>query len=112
MKVTLLCSMLFLSLAGKSQVADTATQRKLSEAGKEFIKFQHQAGIGGAITLLGGGCAWAAGSQSDSKNNKGTIYACVGVGIVGLIVSLAAITHVGKAGIILSGNSIIVPLHK
>lgn len=113
MKQILFGSFLLLSLSVKSQVQDTSAsnqQKMMFNAGRELIKYQHQFVLGTGLELTGAIIAVAGSASTDATSSKPVVAIGAGISVIGFILTIASVTHIGRAGLILKGNSIAIPL--
>jgi hypothetical protein len=116
MNKIVLLSLLAFPFSARCQYSDTtktqhALENRIHRAGIEFLAYKKQVGIGTALEIVGG-IAAIGGTVANAQENKGLIDFGIGLSIVGYIVERFAISHIGKAGIIMRGNSIVIPLGK
>lgn len=110
MKKILLLSFIIMPFISKSQIKDTSfsqVDEKLRKASVEMIKFDRQFHMGIMFEIFGGIISFGSTQVKD-----GTPIA-IGGGIlafVGFIIEASSSTHIKNAGIILRGNSLIVPI--
>jgi hypothetical protein len=111
-----LLSLFSFPFSARCQYSDTtkiqhALESRIHRAGIEFLAYQKQVDIGTALEIVGGVAA-IGGAASDAQVNKGLIDFGIGLSLVGYIIERFAISHIGKAGFIMRGNSVVIPLGK
>jgi hypothetical protein len=106
----IIMSLILLPFSTRAQYSDTARihdqESRLHRSGLEFIKYQKQIGIATTFEIIGA-AAIVGGTVSDAQANKGIIGIGIGVTFIGYIIERVAVAHIGRAGFILRGNSII-----
>ena len=93
-----------------AQTRDTTfsqIDKKLNLASTEMIRFDKQLHTGLFLGIVGGGATFLG-----TKISRGTPLIITGgaISIAGIIISALSSTHIKKAGLILSGNSLILPI--
>ena len=118
MKHLLFFYLLLLPFISRSQIKDTSfaqIDQKFSQAGAEMIKFHSQYQLGIILQILGG-VAVVIGSAKNASNTTTKTEPLVIVGgvlsLIGFIVNVSSTTHIKMAGILLRGNSLVIPIHK
>lgn len=110
MKTYLLIALLLLSTASFSQMRDSTAFK----AGAELIKFERQHSTGIVLQVIGGGLVGvgAASSANNPSVSKPLVIGGSVLAFIGLVTQLTSATHIKKAGLILQGNTLIIPLKK
>lgn len=127
--------LLLIPFIGKAQLTDSASQKilrnqqiienRMITSGNELVKCQTLMGagigfgiIGGIVAILGSNTLSKdqipqgySNQEGDVNGDKTIIYTGIGISAIGFIMSMAAIDHIGKAGIKLKGNGIIIQLN-
>jgi len=111
MKQLLLVLFFFVPFFCKAQVRDTSFSQideKFQKASYEMIKFDKQF-KGGIMLEIVGGIVAGFGASRDVQPM--TISGLV-LSFFGFIINVSSSDHIRKAGIILRGNSLVIPLHR
>ena len=95
----------------KCQIKDTSFQQideKFQKASSEMIKFDKQFKAGIMIRIVGGIVA----TFGASKDVQPMTISGLVLSFFGFIRNVSSSDHIRRAGLILRGNSLIIPLHK
>lgn len=111
MKIVIFISAMtfFCSRAAAQRYDSTNVPKRMAMAGKELLKFRSEYSTGTTLIMVGAACS-AAAAVSDAKSNGAIIGIGAGISVIGAIMTIAAHAHIGKAGMYLRGNSIVLPI--
>ncbi len=104
----LLFSTPFISRAQIKDTSFTQVDAKFEKASSEMIKFDKQFKSGVMLEILGG---IVAGFGASRNVQPMTISGLV-LSFFGFVINVSSSDHIRRAGLILKGNSLIIPLHK
>lgn len=98
----------FVSNAQTKDTSITQINQRLQKASDEMIKFDKQFRAGGFVEIIGGVVTIAGAAQG----SKPVTIAGAVMSFVGFFMNLSSSAHIKQAALILSGNNLVIPLHK
>ncbi|MGN6340542.1 MAG: hypothetical protein ACTHML_06255 [Ginsengibacter sp.] len=108
----LLLVLLFITpFISKAQIKDTSFAQidaKFQKASEEMVKFDRQFKSGVILEIVGG----LAASFGASRNVQPMTISGLVLTFFGFIINVSSSDHIRRAGLILSGNKLVIPLHR